>query len=158
MNRLSRASVFIIIILLLILSLGRCQIDGNKKRADLLSKASLKHLQYGLIEGSLSYPSQKLPADLRVCAQNLHEKGLYCTTTHLHDPSYEYGEGYRLALKPGLYQIYSQTSLLPGKKAYYSKFVTCGLKVDCPSHEPISVEVRPGEKQSHIDPGDWYAP
>lgn len=34
--------------------------------------------------------------------------------------------------------------------------VTCGYKVECPSHERIKVTVRAGQTLTKIDPGDWY--
>jgi len=43
-----------------------------------------------------------------------------------------------------------------GYKAYYSEFVTCGLSVDCASHEPIIVEVKSGQTTDGVNPQDWY--
>ena len=41
-------------------------------------------------------------------------------------------------------------------RAYYSKFVKCGMSVDCQDHTPIVVRVKSGETVSGIDPMDWY--
>ncbi len=43
----------------------------------------------------------------------------------------------------------------PDYRAYYSDFVTCGLNVNCPSHQPIAVEALAG-KTVTADPHDWY--
>jgi len=53
------------------------------------------------------------------------------------------------------------TSHMKGREdymSYYSEFVTCGLNVKCPSHEPIKVSVTAGKTTSKIDPDDWYNP
>ena len=111
----------------------------------------------GMIEGSLSYPSEILPADMQVCAQSYVTLAneVYCTDTHIKDPKYTYGEGYKLQVPPGPYSVYA---VLPSHpyKAYYTDFVKCGLTVACESHEVIVVNVGAGETVSGVDPQDWY--
>lgn len=109
----------------------------------------------GTIEGSLSFPSEGIPKNLEVCAENQTTKEIYCTSKHLQNPKYTYGVGYTLNVPAGIYLVYA---LDPSGdyKAYYSEFVTCGLSVNCPSHEPILVEVKAGETTSDVDPQDWY--
>lgn len=109
----------------------------------------------GTIEGSLSFPGEGIPEDMEICAENQDTKEVYCADKHIQDPKYTYGVGYTLDVPAGIYLVYA---LDPYKdyKAYYSEFVTCGLSVDCPSHEPILVEVKVGETISEVDPQDWY--
>lgn len=107
----------------------------------------------GFIEGRLSYPSDGIPRDLRVCADNLDVRGTTCTNRHMRLPN---GWGYRLAVPAGRYHVWASTREMPGYRAYYSDYVRCGSHVSCPSHRPIEVEVRPGETTRSIDPGDWY--
>lgn len=109
----------------------------------------------GTIEGSLSFPSEGIPENLEVCAENQDTKEVYCTDEHIQDSKYTYGIGYTLNVPAGIYLVYA---LDPSGdyKAYYSEFVTCGLSVNCPSHEPIPVEVKAGETTSDVDPQDWY--
>ena len=109
----------------------------------------------GTIEGSFSFPSEGIPEGLKVCAENQDTKEVYCTDQHINDPKYTYGLGYILEVPAGTYFVYA---MAPGDdyQAYYSEFVTCGLSVDCPSHEPISVEVKVGVTISDVDPQDWY--
>ncbi len=113
--------------------------------------------QTGTIEGSLSFPSEGIPADLKVCAETLLGVQFECTSTHIQDSKYTYGSGYKLELPPGKYYVYAQApSFNSNYKAYYSEFVTCGLSINCPSHKPIEVEVTSGATLTGIDPQDWY--
>jgi hypothetical protein len=120
--------------------------------------------QPGVIEGSLSYPSEFIPPDMTICAENLATKKIYSTSQHLKAKKYTYKVGYKLEVPPGDYQVYAYLPD-PAKygagypkdyRAYYSEFVKCGMSVDCPSHAPITVKVTGGETVSGIDPMDWY--
>jgi hypothetical protein len=108
---------------------------------------------FGIIEGSLSYPSDFIPADIRICAEEILNKKQYCTDSHIRDDKYTYREGYKIEVPVGLYYVFSS---LRNYRAYYSEFVTCGIKIDCPSHEPIVVNVKERQITSDIDPWDWY--
>ncbi len=118
----------------------------------------------GTIEGSLSYPSEFIPPDMVVCAENLATRQRHCTNHHLKGKKYRYGEGYRLRVPPGDYHIYAYlpdpsiygASSPKDYRAYYSEFVKCGMNVDCPSHKPVVVKVKSGEILRRIDPMDWY--
>lgn len=111
---------------------------------------------HGFIEGSLSFPSERFPDNLIVCAEPYLEDtdNDYCTSTLIDDEKYDYGKGYKIEVPVGTYLVYSQVE---GEeyKAYYSEFVKCGLNVDCTDHNPIPVEVVAG-KTSLADPYDWY--
>ncbi len=109
----------------------------------------------GFLEGSLSYPSEQIPSELTVCAENSQTKKVYCTGEKINSQKYTYGLGYKLSVPPGNYLIYSQ---MPQEsyKAYYSDFVTCGLSINCKSHNPIPVEVKNNETSDKVDPQDWY--
>ncbi len=112
----------------------------------------------GTIEGSLSYPSSFIPRDMKVCAQTLDGAKKYCTADHIKDSKYTSGEGYKLSVPAGTYQVYAYITKTDGTdwKAFYNKFVTCGLAVTCTSHEKINVEVKVGATVTNIDPQDWY--
>jgi hypothetical protein len=120
--------------------------------------------QTGVIEGSLSYPSEFIPPDMTICAENLATKKIYCTNKHLKAKKYMYKVGYKLEVPPGDYHVYAYlpdpakygASYSKDYRAYYSEFVKCGMSVDCPSHAPITVKVKSGETVSGIDPMDWY--
>jgi hypothetical protein len=120
--------------------------------------------QVGVIEGALSYPSDFIPPDMVICAENLATKQIYSTHRHLKSGKYQYKVGYRLEVPPGDYQVYAQlpdptkygAGFPKDYRAYYSEFVKCGQTVDCKSHAPIVVTVRSGETVGGIDPQDWY--
>ena len=111
--------------------------------------------QKGTIEGSMSFPGEGIPDYIEVCAENQSTKEVVCTSEHLQNPKYTYGFGYILEVPTGAYFVYA---LDPNRnyKAYYSEFVTCGLSIDCSSHDLILVEVKAGETISDVDPQDWY--
>ncbi len=116
------------------------------------AKLSIEENSSGTIEGSLGYPSDFIPIYMKVCAEKIGTKELYCTGAHIKDSKYRYGEGYKINLPPGDYYVFAT---FQGDKAYYSDFVTCGFKTDC-SHNPIKVTVIAGEIIGDVDPQDWY--
>jgi hypothetical protein len=109
----------------------------------------------GTIEGSLSYPSEGIPQNMIVCAENESLKDPICTSQKINDSKYTYGTGYKLQVPEGKYFVYAK---LPENdySAYYSNFVTCGLSVNCTDHTPIEVTVRGNQVTTNVDPGDWY--
>ncbi len=120
--------------------------------------------QAGVIEGSLSYPSEYIPDDMTICAENLATKKIYATNKHLMAKKYQYKVGFKLTVPPGDYHVFAQLPD-PGRhgaeyakdyRAYYSEFVKCGMSVNCKSHAPITVKVKSGETVRGIDPQDWY--
>lgn len=109
----------------------------------------------GTIAGELSYPSDHIPEDLRICAQALDSKQRLCTTRK---QSRGRKTRYELKVPPGTYHVFADSrSEWTGRPAYYSEFVTCGLDVKCPSHKPIPVTIAAGERRDGVHPGDWYA-
>ena len=110
----------------------------------------------GIIEGSLGYPSDFIPEEMKVCTEDVHLKKQYCTEKHIQGEKYTHGIGYRIEVPTGDYYVFATLPSWGDYRAYYSEFVTCGLKVDCPSHKPIIVKVKANEIISNIDPMDWY--
>jgi len=115
---------------------------------------------YGEIEGSLGYPSEFIPS-MMVCAMESKTKEEYCTGQILEEDGFLYGLGYRLEVPAGNYRVFAQLTDQQGEisddyKAYYSKFVTCGMEMNCQSHDPIEVKVSGGKVTGNIDPIDWY--
>jgi len=118
----------------------------------------IEEIQMGTIEGSLGYPGGSIPEDMMVCAENIITKKQYWTSTHIKDNKYTYGIGYKIEVPVGTYYVFATLPNWKDYRAYYSEFVTCGLKVECPSHDPIPVVVKAGETITNIDPQDWYKP
>jgi hypothetical protein len=109
----------------------------------------------GAIEGQLMYPSCELPDDLQVCGEETSSGQKICTRPFVRED----GIAYRLELPAGRYRVYSVSeSARPGYRAYYSAFVTCGLRVECVDHAPLAVQVGPGQLIAHVDPADWFTP
>lgn len=104
----------------------------------------------GTIEGKLSFPSEMMPADMEVCAVNRTSQQESCTKEKT--PA-----GYSLKVPAGSYHVFARSkSFNPNYKAYYSEFVTCGLKAGCLSHAPIEVKVDAAKVTTGVDPQDWY--
>lgn len=106
------------------------------------------------LTGELSYPSDHIPADMRICALSLATREAHCTTRKTRRGR---ATRYTLKVPPGSYHVYATTAEWSGPPAYYSEFVTCGAHVNCPSHKPITVAVKAGERRDGVHPGDWYA-
>ncbi len=110
----------------------------------------------GTIEGSLSYPSEYIPPEMQICAEDVNSSDEYCTTDHIQDSKYTFGYGYQLEVPYGSYYVYAYMSDI-NYKAYYNEFVECGMSVDCSDHTNILVTV--DSFQDHatgVDPMDWY--
>jgi len=104
----------------------------------------------GSISGTLSYPSEFIPAQ-RVCAIGLKDDEEYCQQTTAGASTYV------IAAPAGDYWVYAALDGdATGKRAYFSEFVLCGLNAECKDHTPVKVAVLPG-KASAADPQDWYA-
>jgi hypothetical protein len=117
----------------------------------------------GTIEGSLGYPSEGIPPEMKICAENILSKELFCTKTHIKNKKYQYGEGYTLTVPVGTYVVFSSLDSFNENngseyRAYYSEFVTCGISVECKSHDPIEITVLANRTLSKVDPQDWYKP
>jgi len=118
--------------------------------------------QPAVITGELSYPSDFDFPQMIVCAEAVNSKSIHCTDKRLQNRrSGKYT--YKLRVPAGSYYVFATlvnggepTEDMRGYKAYYSEFVKCGLKVECPSHERLKVTVRAGQTLAGINPGDWY--
>ena len=148
---------FLIVFILLSGYLVYAYTEAQKEITSL--EKQIKQSQKGfssIIEGSLGYPSDFIPSDMEVCAENAQTGKNYCTENHIKDEKYTYGKGYKVKVPPGDYFIYASLFSWENYKAYYSEFITCGLSVECLSHKPILVSVKKGDIVTDINPMDWY--
>ena len=105
------------------------------------------------LTGKLQYPSSFIPA-LEIFARDTESGDVFSTDTKQNQNNWS------LVVPSGTYQVFayvlnaSNTELAAG----YSEFVTCGLKVSCPSHKLIMVKAESGKTTSGVDVSDWYAP
>lgn len=108
----------------------------------------------GYLEGSLSFPSEGIPDDLMVCADNIEMAETFCTYSRIKDQKYMYGVGYKLPLKAGTYNVYANYH---GMTGLYSNYVLCGMSSNCSDHSSVNVDVDSGKTVKDIDPADWYS-
>ena len=101
------------------------------------------------------YPSEVIPPELEVCAEEPRGVVVACTDEHLRQND---AEMYRLVVPAGSYYIFARLPYADANRAYFSEFVRCGLSAGCPSHERILVNIAAGQTITGIDPHDWYAP
>lgn len=107
----------------------------------------------GHVSGYLIYPSEFIPEEMGVCAQDTSSPLLITCVKQSKNTKFKTGVGYDMDLAPGTYYIYSS---LGDQKAFYTEFVTCGLQASCKSHTKIPVVVTAGSVQDNILPHDWY--
>jgi len=107
------------------------------------------------ITGQLSYPSEYIPGDLEVCAEQVGDPSLQICTRE--KTRAEKTFTYRLNLPIGEYYVFASTNDMPNYKAYYTEAVVCGLGAHCKSRRKIQVVVDGKKlKLSNINPQDWY--
>ncbi len=154
--------IAIIIFLLAVLILGGVIFYSYSNKAEPEDSQQDEKLQepqipvnQGMIQGSLGYPSEGIPSDMFVCAENISSKKKYCSNNQIKDQKYKYGKGYQLLVPAGEYYVFAKTEGID-YYAYYSEFVKCGLLTECDSHKPIKVNVQNEKLTDGIDPIDWY--
>jgi hypothetical protein len=122
-----------------------------------LSSPAAPAQSMGTITGALSFPSEGLPKDMKVCAENQATKTETCTTEKMVVNTPQPHTAYSLSVPTGKYLVYAIVPSFNLKyRAYYSAFVTCGLKYECKDHAPLVVDVKAGQTVSGVDPQDWY--
>lgn len=105
----------------------------------------------GVIRGDLSYPSDAIPNDLKICWRNISTEESRCE-----EPSGE--RSYELSLPEGEYHVWARRDSDTSFRGFYSAASKCGLSVDCLSHRPLAVPVIEDQISTGIDPSDWYGP
>gem|GEM_PF-5328794 len=108
----------------------------------------------GYIEGSLTYPSDFIPY-YKVCAINTKDGKSTCTETIIKDSKrYKYGQGYKIAVNEGTYNVEFLTKNNQYGKGYYTYASSCILKGEqnCPVSVKKSVTVKKGQTTFDISP------
>ena len=115
----------------------------------------------GTIEGSTNYPSEYLPEQI-VCAEPVAGGAETCVTVPAGDPQLS-APAWSLDVAAGQYYVSARVkdpsaigSDLGEYRAYYTKYVTCGLTYECKDHGKIVVTVEAGKTVTGITPYDWY--
>ena len=128
--------------------------DEAKKTETLVTKED--EINKGFIEGSLTYPSSDIPADMEVYAEDTVTKKTYKFSGILEGNQYTYKKGYKIEVPAGNYFVYGVIKSNQSQKAYYNKFITCGMSVDCTDTTKIVISVKVKETVSGIMVGDWW--
>src|SRR3989344_3847915 len=134
----------IVIVTLAILLLGGGYFYFSNKPTNVTAENEV-----GIIEGSLSYPSDFIPP-MKICSENISTKKQYCTTEHIDDSKYKYGQGYKISVSAGKYYVFATTERTGDYRAYFSQF-NCGENGIQKSHNPILVEVKSSVTVSGVD-------
>jgi len=109
----------------------------------------------GNISGTLSYPSEQIPP-LRIVAINIKTGEYYATEV---TDNNLYGLD---GIPTGTYHVIAyqltESGTTMNMAGGYTKYVTCGMSVECTDHSLVDVAVEAGKLTTGIDPADWYAP
>lgn len=128
----------------------------NQNNSDSAEEPNTKEVDptKGVIQGTYIFPSETIPETLVPCAENVQTHEVICSAS-LGETGHT--NTFMIIVPEGSYYVYAINTEDPNNyKAYYTEFVTCGLNIDCPSHEKIAVEVAAGQTVSDIKPHDWY--
>lgn len=111
--------------------------------------------QFGFIKGDMTYPSDAIPDDMVVCAENIDTTEVTCTKQR---SGWQSSVSYSLKVSPGRYYVFGVLLKQDkGERAYYTDFIPCGMDVKCKSHQRIMLEVKAGQNLTGIKVGDWWA-
>lgn len=108
----------------------------------------------GIIEGSISYPSEMIPDYIEVCAVNITTSQYYCTQNHIVEKKYRCGKGYKVSVPEGKYRVfaYRPYALLRGNYFIEMK--------DKPVNDDdcfTLIDVKKGITTKNIDPYYWHS-
>ena len=143
------------VIIAMVMALAACSgsdEDAGQSQAAATPAPAKPAPEAGKIAGSLSYPSDYLPDDLEVCAEDTTSGDVTCKGGFKDN-------SYAMELPVGIYHVWARTDdYEAGYRAYYNEAVRCGLDVTCADRSAIDVAVKAGETVTGVDPADWYAP
>ena len=116
------------------------------------TETATETLQYGTVNGRLSYPSEFLPPQRVILYLESDFTQYYFVDTQLNQGTYT------IQVPAGTYFVVAYVIDNASFAAGYSAAVPCGLSVDCNDHALIPITVTAGATLNDINPGDWYAP
>jgi hypothetical protein len=104
----------------------------------------------GSISGTLTFPSESTPA-LQVVAFNQTTGNFVGVETQPNQQTFRLEN-----LEPGIYRLVAYLKDEPERGGGYTKFVLCGMSVDCNDHSLIDIPVVAGQEAGGINLADWY--
>ena len=126
------------------------KIQDSTNAVSLTSVPNVQSTSTGLINGELSYPSERIPA-LTIFAIRI-DNG---KNTYYSIQTREGQASYSIRVDPGVYQLLAYYEDFAGGYTFYVK---CGMDVQCQDHSLTPVVVEAGAVVAGIDIQDWYAP
>jgi hypothetical protein len=133
--------------------------ETRSEKNQLPGDATKEPVEEGTITGSLTYPSEGIPADLVIHAFNTETRQDFFVKDHLKDSRFKYGVGYKITVPAGKYHVYGVLGSQPDQRAYYDEFIKCGADTTkCEDLSRIVVTVEPGKESEDAIVGDWYNP
>ena len=124
--------------------------------ADISTDTPDAAVKTGTLTGSLTYPSDAIPADVVVYAENLDTGKVYQTKERVKAERFQYGTGYELEVPVGRYYVYGAQTSNPGDRAYYNQVIVCGIKAECTDTTKVEVVVKEGQRTIDATVGDWW--
>lgn len=113
----------------------------------------------GTIAGSITYPSEMIPDAVEVHALNIDTGSDYYTKDHIKNSRFTYGVGYSISVPEGRYYVYAlepSRGTKESDRAYYDKFMTCGMMASCKDTSKLEVSVTSDKETFDITVGDWW--
>jgi hypothetical protein len=104
----------------------------------------------GAISGTLTFPSETIPAML-VVAFNQTTGNFVGVETQVNQKTFRLEN-----LEPGIYRLVAYLKDGPERAGGYTQFVLCGMSADCGDHSLIDIPVNAGQEAGGIDLADWY--
>src|SRR6478609_4481896 len=113
----------------------------------------------GVVQGKLCFPSEYIPA-MNVYLKASNSNAIYKLVSKENEQAFTFKK-----IPEGSYVAYAYTveatMLDLNNKKYkgsggFTKFVPCGLSVNCKDHSLISFKVTKGKTTNAIDICDWY--
>lgn len=117
--------------------------------------ASAQDKNFGSLSGMVGYPSEEIPA-MRIYAYASDGMRYYLTQTKRKQARFTIAN-----VPAGQYYIVaypSESAGAPAQAGGWSRFVTCGMTVQCNDHRLLPVTLTAGKTVSDINVADWYAP
>ncbi len=119
-----------------------------------LSCAAMAQPQRGSISGVVGFPSEEIPA-LRIYAIAVDGKSHYSVASARKQPKFSIRD-----LPPGQYFVVAYPVAkgdTPAEAGGWTRFVQCGMSVQCKDHSLVPVTVTAGGTATGVNVADWYA-
>lgn len=126
---------------------------------------AIDHPTLGRISGAYVYPSERIPPDIEVCAEDFYtQQFVGCTNSRINSDQFITGIGYEMYLPAGNYAVYAKKA--DGERAYYNGYIATyrsfnkWLDYDTEActelYRKMVVSVETSRETVNVDAGDWH--